>query len=245
MGLTETTLAIYVGINVLGLVWTAVTIHFGLPPTMRIQDRPHYWSTLRERLPLVFLNQAILMGLVWVSMSQFGHVFTSHAPTAAALITQIALVIFIDDAWFYAWHRFMHVHKELYRRVHRIHHQAFAPLPIEYIYVHPVEWMVGGIGPFLGLIAVNVVWGSIPAWTLWAYLLVRNLHELDIHSGIRSILPAHVPLYAPAEHHDLHHERPGKGNYASTLLLWDKVFKTHWRPSDTPRGRQERRSINR
>ena len=230
MGLVTTTLGVYVGINALGLAWTAATIHFGLPKGLRIQDRPHHWATLRERLPLIVLNQAILMTLVWVAMSQFDSAFSTVVPSIGVLALQLALIVVIDDAWFYAWHRLMHEHKGLYRKVHRIHHKAYAPLPIEYIYVHPVEWMVGGVGPFLGLILVNAIWGTIPAWTLWAYLIVRNLHELDIHSGIRSIISLHIPLYAPAEHHDLHHAKPGKGNYASTLVIWDKLFKTHWRP---------------
>ena len=240
MGLIAITLAIYIGINAVGLAWTAATIQFGLPNGMRLQDRPHHWSTLRERMPLIALNQAILMVLVWVTMSQFGHAFSLETPTLATLVIQVALVIVFDDAWFYAWHRFMHEHKELYRRVHRVHHQAFAPLPIEYMYVHPLEWMVGGIGPLVGLVGVYLAWGTIPAWTLWAYLLVRNLHELDIHSGIRRVLPFRLPLFAHAEHHDLHHERPGNGNYASMLTVWDLVFKTRWRPGDPRPGRAAR-----
>ena len=34
--------------------------------------------------------------------------------------------------------------------------------------------MVGGIGPLVGLIGVYLAWGTIPAWTLWTYLLVRT-----------------------------------------------------------------------
>ena len=114
--------------------------------------------------------------------------------------------------------------------IREIHHKAFAPLPIEYIYVHPLEWIVGAIGPFLGLLVLHLAWGAIPAWSLWAYLLVRNLHELDVHSGIKSPLGKWIPLYAPAEHHDLHHAKPTKGNFASTLTFWDNVLGTYWRP---------------
>jgi sterol desaturase/sphingolipid hydroxylase (fatty acid hydroxylase superfamily) len=231
MDLVITTLGIYMGINVLGLLWTVASIHFGIPEEYRIQRKPHKWENLRERLPLVFLNQGILMALVWVTMTQFHTVFTAELPSLHWLALQVALVIVLDDAWFYAWHRFMHEHKGLYNRVHRIHHQAYEPMPIEYIYVHPLEWIVGGVGPFLGLVAVNLIWGTIPAWTLWAYLIVRNLHELDVHSGIKSPLGKLIPLYAPTEHHDMHHAKPSKGNYASTLTLWDTVFKTYWRPT--------------
>ena len=230
MDLVSTTMLIYLGINGLGLVWTAGIIQFGVPERLSIQNRPHKWSILGERLPLVILNQAILMGLVWFALSLSGHMFTMTIPVLGVLVLQVGLIVLLDDAWFYLWHRMMHEHKGLYNRVHRIHHKAYAPLPIEYIYVHPVEWMVGAIGPFLGLVLVQLIWSEVPAWTLWSYLIVRNLHELDIHSGIISPLGKLIPVYAPAEHHDLHHSKPTKGNYASTFELWDRLLGTYWRP---------------
>ena len=230
MDLVTTTLGIYVGINLVGLVWTAAIIQFGIPENMRIQGRVHTWSTLWQRLPLVFFNQAILMTLVYLALNQFGHLFTETIPFWPIFLIQLLVVILFDDLIFYAWHRFMHEHKKLYNRVHRIHHRAFAPLPIEYIYVHPLEWMVGGVGPVVGLMVVHLGWGDISCWLLWSYLLVRNLHELDVHSGIQSPLGKFIPLYAEAEHHDLHHAKPTKGNYASTLTFWDRVLGTYYRP---------------
>lgn len=228
--LVTTTLCIYMAINVLGLLWTVAIVQFGIPKSMRIQDRPHHWATLRDRLPLVLLNQSILIAMVYVAMSAFGDAFTTDIPSAPVLLVQLAIVVLLDDGWFYAWHRLMHEHKGLYNRVHRIHHRAFSPLPIEYIYVHPLEWMVGAIGPSLGLLVLHLAWGAIPVWSLWAYALIRNLHELDVHSGIKSPLGKLIPLYAPAEHHDLHHAKPTKGNFASTLTFWDNVLGTYWRP---------------
>ena len=230
MNLVHTTMLIYLGINVIGLVWTAGIIQFGVPAHLSIQNRPHKWSILIDRLPLVFLNQTILMALVWMSLTLFGDIFTMTSPGLGLLALQVGTIILLDDAWFYAWHRLMHEHKGLYNRVHRIHDKAYPPPPIEYIYVHPLEWMVGAIGPFLGLVLVHLLWGAVPAWTLWGYLVVRNLHELDIHSGIISPLGKLMPIYAPAEHHDLHHAKPTKGNYASTFELWDRVLGTYWRP---------------
>ncbi len=235
MDLVTSTMLIYLGINAVGLIWTAATIHFGIPDHMRIHKRPHRWSTLLNRLPLILFNQAILMAVVWGALTLFGDVFTMETPNLSILVVQILIIVLIDDAWFYRWHRFMHEHKALYNKVHRLHHRAYEPLPIEYIYVHPLEWLVGGVGPFLGLILINQVWGLLPAWTLWGYLLVRNLHELDVHSGIKSPLGSIIPIYAAAEHHDLHHAKPTKGNYATTLELWDHIFGTYWRPETIAR----------
>ena len=50
----------------------------------------------------------------------------------------------------------MHENKFLLRKVHSIHHRAFSPLALEYLYVHPFEWMMGYIGPFNG-IGIKVV----------------------------------------------------------------------------------------
>ena len=132
MDLVTTTLGIYLGINILGLLWTAAIIHFGVPESLRIQNRGHEWSTLWKRMPLVVLNQAILMALVYVALTSFGHLFSDTMPSWPIFIVQLILIVVFDDLIFYAWHRFMHEHKGLYNRVHRIHHKAFAPLPIEY-----------------------------------------------------------------------------------------------------------------
>jgi sterol desaturase/sphingolipid hydroxylase (fatty acid hydroxylase superfamily) len=228
------TAGIYVGINLLGLVWTLAIVRWGLPDTARLQDRPHPLSTVMDRLPLVVFNVSLLLALVAVAAFTMGDVLIAGPVALGVLAAQVFLILVVDDAWFYGWHRLMHENNYLYNKVHRIHHRAFSPLPFEYIYVHTVEWMVGTIGPLLGLVAVDLLWGGLPAWTLWIYLIVRNLHELDIHSGVRSWVGPWVPLYGLTEHHDLHHAKPTKGNYASTFTLWDRVFSTMWRPDTTP-----------
>ena len=227
---TWITILIYAGINVVGLVWSAGIIAVGIPARMSIQGRHQKWASLLERLPLIVFNQLTLIAVVWLAMSHLGHHLETSLPLLWVLVLQVFMITFIDDAWFYAWHRLLHQNKGLYNRIHRIHHRAHAPLPIEYMYVHPLEWMVGSVGPALGLAAVAMAWGEVSTWTLWGYLLTRNLHELDIHSGMRSPVGELIPLYASTEHHDLHHSRPTMGNYASTFEVWDRLMKSFWRP---------------
>ena len=95
MDLVYTTMLIYLGINALGLVWTAGIIQFGVPERLSIQNRPHKWSVLLDRLPLVFLNQAILMAIVWTSLTLFGHIFTMAMPGLGLLALQILSLIHI------------------------------------------------------------------------------------------------------------------------------------------------------
>ena len=68
-------------------------------------------------------------------------------------------------------------------------------------------------------------------------IALRNLHELDIHSGVKSSkITSAIPFYGTTEHHDLHHSR-NKGNYASTFTFWDKIFGTY--KAEPYRGHQE------
>ena len=124
--------------------------------------------------------------------------------------------------FFYVLHRLMHENKYIYRKIHKIHHRANTPIPIDYIYVHPLEWSSGMIGPFIGMFML----GGISIYSFWIYLIVRNLHELHIHSGIvTSFFMRIIPFYGDNEHHDIHHSIRD-GNYSSTFILWDYIFKT-------------------
>ena len=96
MDLVSTTMLIYMGINILGLVWTAATIQFGIPEHLSIQNRPHKWAILMDRLPLVFLNQTILMVVVWAALTFYGEIFTMDAPGIGLLVLQVAIVVVLD-----------------------------------------------------------------------------------------------------------------------------------------------------
>ena len=133
-------------------------------------------------------------------------------------------ILFIDDLMFYFIHRSLHDVKFLHQKVHSIHHQASQPFPLDFIYAHPVEWLSGYAGALVGVLVINA-FVPVDVYAFWLWGLFRSLHELDIHSGVRSAVSRYIPLLAGAEHHDFHHLR-SKGNYSSTLILWDWVFGT-------------------
>ena len=110
----------------------------------------------------------------------------------------------------------------IYKKIHKIHHRANTPIPIDYIYVHPLEWLSGFIGPFIGMIMI----GGISIYSFWIYLIIRNIHEIHIHSGIKtSFFKYFIPFYGENEHHDVHHAKRD-GNYSSTFTYLDFLFKT-------------------
>ena len=113
----------------------------------------------------------------------------------------------------------MHTNKYILNKIHRIHHRAITPVALEYIYVHPLEWIMGYVGPFLAIFLI-ILFSPVNIIAFWLYQLIRNIHELDVHSGFKSVFSKWIPFWGECEHHDLHHKKLN-GNYATTFTIWD------------------------
>ena len=159
----------------------------------------------------------------FIPLYLFSNFFIIAVPTVSTFIVQFILYIVLDDLGFYTWHRTLHENQFLLRKIHVIHHRVRYPAPLEFIYVHPIEWMIGTIGIVVSVLLIIHIYGQANAYALWAYSIFRTLHELDIHSSTRSIIFRHVPFFGRVKHHDIHHLR-AVGNYASTFTYLDKIF---------------------
>jgi len=211
----------------IGLLVSVAIERWGLPRGWSVQGAPRKPGTLRRHLPLIGLNHLMLMALGGGAFALVGGTFFPFSrPELLPSLLCLAIIVLADDFGFYWLHRTLHVQKELYKRIHKLHHKAYAPVPIEYFYAHPIEWMTGSLPPVLAIIGLVLVNGTLNGWVVLAWVLLRQLHELDIHSGTRSVVGQLIPFWGQTVHHDLHHARPNAGNYASTLTLWDKVFGT-------------------
>lgn len=127
----------------------------------------------------------------------------------------------IEDTWHYFLHRLLH-HKRIYKYIHKVHHEFQAPFGIEAEYAHPLETLILGTGFFIGIVLLcdHVI-------LLWAWVTVRLLETIDVHSGYDIPLNPlnYIPFYTGARHHDFHHMN-FIGNYASTFTWWDRIFGT-------------------
>lgn len=227
------TLSLFVFNNVVAVGWTAWILRHGIAPGWRAQARSSTAEAWRGRMPLTALNMLLLLASTAAGIEALSGWITPAWPGALAVAAQILFLLLVDDAWFYVFHRVAHENKWLYQRIHRIHHRAYAPLPTDYLYVHPAEWALGGFGVVLGLGALTLMQGSLPLWVFAPFAAFRNLHEVAAHAGRRSTWLGRLPLVAPTEHHDRHHAQPSIGNYASTFLIWDRLFRTE---SPAPAG---------
>ena len=218
------TVAILFCTNLIGYIYTALILHTNLINDYRIQPKEYFAKRFYERFPLILFNISILLGVGIVGVFLLQDFIAFELPTVWVFVWQLVLIFLIDDLYFYFYHSALHT-KFLYKHIHKTHHRSTMPIPMEYIFTHPLEWFFGAIGPFIGLVVI-ASFAEINIYAFWAMSALRNLHELDIHSGIKSSkITSLIPFYGTTEHHDLHHSK-NKGNYASTFTLWDKVFGT-------------------
>ncbi len=219
--------SVLTSMNLVALLASLAIERWGLPAQWSIQGKRRKPGMLRRHLPLIFGNLTVMIVGAGVGFWLFEDRFLFERPDlATGAATFFALVLF-DDFGFYWIHRTLHTNRNLYRRFHRQHHQAYAPVPIEYIHAHPVEWLSGTTLP-VAFIVGTILWtGHMNAWVLLGWAVFRQLHEMDIHSGTRSFFGQVIPFYGTVQQHDTHHARPNSGNYASTLAIWDHVFGTY------------------
>ena len=216
------TLLLLLFINLIGFLYSYIIIKTDFFKQYKLQSRPHKIEDLYSRSPLICMNISILMLITGLGLYYFSDYIIKDFNGVPILIFEIIIVLMIDDIYFYLWHRLMHENKFLYKKIHKIHHRAITPFPSEYLYTHPIEWIVGMIGPFIGIALL----GGVSLSSFWIILIIRNLHELDIHSGLKSsYLTRCFPFSGTNEHHDMHHAYLD-GNYASAFSFWDRIFKT-------------------
>ena len=217
-----TTLSILLIINILGIIYSYLIVNNKILYSIKLQTRPHKIENFYSRVPLIIFNLFILVTVTGLGLYFFSDYIIREYRNFSWTITEVMVVLLIDDVYFYFYHRLMHENKYIYRKIHKIHHRASTPFPSEYLYTHPLEWMIGMIGPFIGIALL----GGISIYSFWLLLIIRNVHELDIHSGLKSnFLIKYFPLSGTNEHHDLHHSILD-GNYASSFTFLDKLFNT-------------------
>lgn len=225
MKLALTTLIIFYSCILIGFIYQYLLTQKTVLNRFRLKDHAVNLKNMHQHMKLVIFNLVLLGVLTFFGLSLVQGDFNTTSPTMLIFIEQFLLFLFLDDLCFYIWHRNLHENTFLLRKIHAVHHRVRNPAPLEFIYVHPIEWMVGSLGVVLAIFAIIEFYGQANAFVFWSYIVFRTLHELDIHSSTRSILFKYFPFFGTVEHHDTHHLR-AIGNYASSLTYLDKLFGT-------------------
>jgi fatty acid hydroxylase domain-containing protein 2 len=169
----------------------------------KLQDRARITKEDVYRVLRVTLANWLLVGLPvsaalsWWAMPLRGASSGAHdVPTAAVFVRDLVVTLLCEEVLFYASHRTLHANNELYARVHKQHHEFYAPFGLAAVYAHPLEHLVSNVLP---VAAGPLLMGSHPLFSL-AWTTLALINTITSHSGYA--LPfMHRPLF-----HDYHHE---------------------------------------
>lgn len=206
---------------------TQVRLHPHIIQTESIYDHPNV-NSYQERLPLIAFNMMCVFATAIIMGNLIGFMFTFSLEIPWwSIALQVLFLACVDDLWFYYIHRYAHENTFLFRHIHSIHHRVRSTLPLDYIYVHPLEWMLGGAGIPIACVILYFSLGAISAYAFFMFGAFKVFHEINIHSGIKSWVLERHPLkfIGSSEHHGNHHFKV-KGNYASSFKWLDKWWKT-------------------
>ena len=208
-------------LNLFGILFSRVVI-IDFFPFKFIKNHNYNFHKFKKHLPLILINLSIMCLLFPLGILVISDWIIIPYDNFLIFLFQITVILIIDDFYFYCFHRLLHKNKFLYERIHVIHHKASNPFPADYLYEHPLEWIIGLFGPFIAFLILGEVYFE----TIVLYLIVRVLHELDIHSGIKSSIYKYFPFAGVNEYHALHHKYH-INHFASLFSFWDIIFKTH------------------
>lgn len=166
-------------------------------------------------------------------------VFPVAAPSLVEAVVQLFVCLVIFDLGYYGWHSLHHISRPLYRNIHSVHHEYYAPFVWVTQYTHACE-----------LTAVATMSMTIPiamrAHPLvhWVWLSLVVLISIDSHTGYE--LPGCFsvdnifPCCGGTRHHDTHHAYPIT-NFQPFFKYADKAFGTDWAQSAFARAERKKR----
>lgn len=146
---------------------------------------------------------------------------TTPFPSFTEILLQTTLFFFLEDAYHYWVHRFLHW-GPMYRKVHRIHHQYSAPFGLAAEYASPWETLILGLGTVGAPLAFSIITGKLHLATVIFWVMLRQFQAIDAHSGYDFPWSLHnwLPIWGGADWHDAHHKN-FIGNYSSSFRFWD------------------------
>ena len=221
------TVGVLLASNLFGLIYSMVVLKTTTFKKFRIQTKAYKEGVFGSRMPLFIFNFIILLIFSGVGTYFMYDLFDVQNTPWWMIAIQVVLAFVIDDIWFYMIHRWLHENKFMLKHVHSIHHRATTPFPLEYLYAHPAEWMIGMLGVVFGF-GLMLLFMPVSIYSLWIFGGLRNLHEIHIHSDLQLPILSKLPLISKTKHHDDHHSKL-TGNYSSTFVWMDKIFKTDFK----------------
>ena len=162
------TVLLLITTNSIGLIYSLLVLKTKLFAKYRIQSKAYKTGIFSERMPLYLFNFFTLLLFAGVGTYFLYDFFEVSSFSLLMILFQVIFAFIIDDLYFYFMHRWMHENKFILRKIHSIHHRATTPFPLEYLYGHPLEGIMGMVGVVLGFGLILLVM-PINIYAFWLF----------------------------------------------------------------------------
>ena len=210
------------------IVGLVVTVFRSFFRARKIQPNGFRWRTFRNEAIFGLINLAtagVVLGLITTTLTKHGLVVFNKAPVSGWVIAlEYAAYFFGFDAYFYWFHRLMHV-EPVYRWVHKLHHYSISPNLLTTLSVNPLESLING-----GFVPLFTVLFAVHAPTMALIAPTNIIMGLYVHSGYE-FFPRWwhkswaTGWFITATFHDQHHKY-FNFNYGGYTTIWDWVCGT-------------------
>lgn len=162
--------------------------------------------------------------IIWLFILYEKNVIIFHFDLGWYLIPYTIWLIIYHDAFFYFWHRFMHI-PLIYKYTHWEHHKShFANYMSSYnfSFLESLIYVVSLLPIFF--IDLNIYWLLIALFANdFVTILWHMWKEIAPNSYKKSIF---YKIFVNTTYHDVHHTH-NNGNYSAYFTFWDKILGTY------------------
>jgi sterol desaturase/sphingolipid hydroxylase (fatty acid hydroxylase superfamily) len=150
-------------------------------------------------------------------------------PSGWPRLAQLGLALLVAELFQYWSHRLSHEWEPLWR-LHATHHSAPRLYFLNAARFHPLDIAIDTSAGLVPLVLLGC-----PADVAALFALATAVIGYLQHANVSLVHGPHSALFSTAELHRWHHSldpREADTNYGSNLIVWDRVFRTFFRPRD-------------
>jgi len=181
-----------------------------------------FWSFISG---LIFAATGLLIYFMYTN--GFTAIYTNFSTSSFLYIPlSIFIFLFIQDTYYYWFHRWMHLPK-VYKYMHLIHHKSIHTSVLTSFSFHPLETIFQAA--FLPIVIVIL---PMHTYAFLCVLLTMTISATINHAGVE-IYPSgrfgkwFQKWFIGATHHDNHHIKFNY-NYGLYFTFWDRLMKTEF-----------------
>ena len=136
------------------------------------------------------------------------------------------LLAFLQDAWFYLIHSWMH-RPAVYKKIHFAHHQSRRPTAWTAFAFHPAEALIQSL-----LLPIALLFIPVHVFAIGLLFSMMTVTGVMNHMGYelypRPLMESRwIKYWVTASHHQIHHDRPNK-NFGLFFTFMDRAFGTEY-----------------